>query len=172
MIKAKNAVPAIKDKVISSRLALAAMPAIGAAGSLLFRDPAYDYDVVGINTLVTTVTTAVASPFELGWSAYTDSHGTIQPIDANAFLDNAHCLDATGQPFSTGILLAGSEVSIPLVGQVILPAGAALILTGTSTANTGIVAVTVTLRPKEKDRGDGTKRPHFSADSPYASYYK
>jgi hypothetical protein len=175
MLKAHNAVPAIKDKKIQKFVDLSAMPAIAGGSALLFCDPAYDYEVVGISALVTVVTTAVASPFALGASAYQNIAGTIVAVDLSRFLTTALCLDSAGASFSTGILALGSRHNFIApgapggTGNPILYAGAALTLTGTNTANTGELLVTVTVRPKDKDRGDHSKRPGGASDAGYLS---
>lgn len=172
--KARNVVPALKDRRVSKFITLNAMPAVSGGSALMYVDPVYDLEVVRIQALVTGATTAAASPFTLGYTAYTDSTGTIQPAAPAAFLPASLCLDGTGQSFSTGILPVGTIIQFVPPSNAsstltpILPAGSALILVGTSTANTGQIFVTVSLRPKDKQRGDASKRPGGSSDYPYS----
>jgi hypothetical protein len=175
MIRSRNVIPALKDRVVNFPMKLSAIPTGEAA--VLFLNPFYDYQVVAMGALVDVVTTAVASPFTLGYGAYT-LHGVIQPAVPNQFLTTANCLDVTGQPFSTAILQPGTlnvfTIQPDTLGQGlnILRAGAPLIVGGTSTANTGTITLFVALRPKDKDHNDFSKTPGGSAYEGYSSYYK
>lgn len=175
MIRSRNVVPAIKDRVVNFPLGLAAIPT--GEKAVLFLNPFYDFQVVGMGALVDVVTTAVASVFTLGYGAYT-LHGVLQPAVLNQYLTAANCLDVNGQPFSTAILQPGTlnlfTVQPDPLGQGlnILRAGAPLVVGGTSTANTGTVTLFVALRPKDKDHNDFSKTPGGSAYEGYGSYYK
>lgn len=175
MIRSRNVIPALKDRVVNFPMKLSAIPTGEAA--VLFLNPFYDYQIVAMGALIDVVTTAAPSPFTLGYGAYS-LHGVIQPAVNNQFLQTGTCLDVNGQPFSTAILPAGTlnmfAVQPDNLGQGlnILRAGAPLIVAGTSTGNTGTVTLFVALRPKDKDRNDFSKRPGGSAQEGYASYFK
>jgi hypothetical protein len=175
MIRSRNVIPALKDRVVNFPMKLSAIPTGEAA--VMFLNPFYDYQIVGMGALVDVVTTAAASPFTLGYGAYTKA-GVIQPAVNNQFLTTANCLDKNGQPFSTQVLPAGTLNLFPVQsdplgqGLNILRAGAPLIVAGTSTGNTGTLTVFVALRPKDKDHNDFSKTPGGSAYEGYGTYYK
>jgi hypothetical protein len=174
--KPHNCVPSIKDKIITVPLDLSAFP--GVSQRVLFLNLFYDFEVKSIAALVTVVTTAVASPFSIGFGTYTDIHGNIIPGVDNFYLTLANCVDVTGQPFSTGILPVGTLCFFPSpvdpngTGAKNLPMGAPLTVVGANTANTGEVVLNIAVRPKDKDRGDSSKRPSGAADDTWATYYK
>lgn len=174
-IKARNAVPALKDRFLSKFIDLSAMPALAGGSALLFMSTEYDMEVVSLSAVVTVVTTAVASPFHIGYAAFTDRYGIPVIADPSHFLTDALCRDANGQSFSTQVLTVGSQHLLPAPGTIggtgtpILPRGAPLTVIGTNTANTGEILLSVILRPKDKDRGDASKRPGGASDYPYSS---
>ena len=176
MIKPRNVVPSLKDRVTNFGMLLSTIPT--GQNSVLFLNPFYDYQIVSMGALVTTITQAVAAPFALGHGPYTDSSGVIQPANLTKFLTAAGCVDINGQPLSTAILPVGTMCFFAMqpdptgAGLNILPAGAPLVVSGAAVSNSGTVILSVALRPKEKDRNDFTKRPGGAADQAYATYYK
>jgi hypothetical protein len=175
MIRSRNVIPALKDKIINFPMGLGAIP-IGEK-AVLFVNPFYDYQIVAMGALVDVVTQAVAAPFTLGYGAYSKA-GVIQPANPTQFMTAVNCVDINGQPFSTQILQPGTmnfmKVQPDPLGQGlnILRAGSPLIVAGAVAANSGTVTVIVALRPKDKDHNDFSKRPGGSADEGYGTYYK
>jgi hypothetical protein len=176
MIKAHNVIPALKDRVVDFPMGLGAIPT--GEKAVLFMNPFYDYQLVGMGALVDVVTLALAAPFALGTGPYTNSSGVIQAAVPTQFLTAANCLDIHGQPFSTQILQPGTmqffTVQPDPTGQGlnILRAGCPLVVSGALAANTGTITLFAVLRPKDKDRGDASKRPGGASDEAYATYYK
>lgn len=172
-LKPNSVVPALKDKVINYN-----MPLSIAAPVLLFMDPVYDYDLKAVSALISVVSQGAAAPFTLGFGTYTDHNGNVITTDTDFLLPAANCLDANGQPFSTAILVLGSLHTITLqsdphgLGLNILPAGAPLVVTGAGASNTGYAYLSIKLRPKQKDRGDSSKRPWGASDAAFATYLR
>jgi hypothetical protein len=177
MIKARNVIPAIKDKIINFPMGLGGVVPTGEK-AILFMNPFYDYQIIAMGALVQVATQAVAAPFTLGYGAYTDIHGVLQPAVTNQFLTTANCLDVNGQSFSTAILPVGTmnffKIQADTLGQGlnILRAGAPLKVSSASVSNSGTVTIFVALRPRDKDRNDFSKRPGGASDEAYGSYYR
>jgi hypothetical protein len=175
MIRSRNVIPALKDRIVNFPMKLNAIPT--GENAILYLNPFYDYQIVAMGALVDVVTTAAPSVFTLGYGAYTKG-GVVQAAVNNQFLTTANCLDKNGQPFSTAVLPAGTinffTVQPDPLGQGlnILRAGAPLIVAGTSSGNTGTLTVFVALRPKDKDHNDFSKTPGGSAYAGYGTYYK
>lgn len=175
MIRSRNVIPALKDQVVNFPVGLGAIPT--GEKAVLFMNPFYDYQIVGMGALVDVVTQAAAAPFTLGYGAYT-LNGVIQPAAPTQFLTAANCLDVNGQSFSTAILQPGTlnffQIQPDSLGQGlnILRAGAPLTVAGGTVSNSGKVTIFVALRPKDKDRNDFSKRPGGAADEGYGTYFK
>jgi hypothetical protein len=175
MIRSRNVIPALKDKIVNFPMGLGV--ALTGEKAVLFLNPFYDYQIVGMGALVDVATVALAAPFSLGYGAYT-LHGVVQPAVTTQFLTTANCLDVNGQPFSTQVLPPGTmnffTVQPDPLGQGlnILRAGAPLTVTSAAVVNAGTVTLFVALRPKDKDRNDFSKTPGGSAYEGYAAYYK
>jgi hypothetical protein len=177
-VRSRNAVPALKDRVISFPMGLGGTIPTNEK-SVLFMNPSYDYQIISMGALVMVATAATASQFTLGYGAY-PLHGVIQAANPTAFLPAANCLDVNGQPFSTAILPVGTWNAFliqpdPLgQGLNILRAGAPLTVTvaAGAGANAGTLILSVTLRPKDKDHNDFSKTPGGSAYEGYGSIFK
>jgi hypothetical protein len=175
MVRSRNVIPALKDRIVNFPMGLGAIPT--GEKAVLFLNPFYDYQIVAMGAMVDVVTQAVAAPFTLGYGAYT-LHGVVQPAVPNQFLSATNCLDINGQPFSTQIMQPGTMSLIKIQpdplgqGLNILRAGAPLIVAGAVAANSGTVTLFVALRPKDKDHNDFSKTPGGSAYEGYGSYYK
>jgi len=176
MIRARNVIPALKDRIVNFPFPLGVN--LTGEKAVMFLNPFYDYQIVGMGALVDVATVATPAPFTLGYGAYTDIHGVLQQANLTQFLTAANCLDVNGQPFSTQILPVGTlsyfTVQPDPLGQGlnILRAGSPLVIGTAAATNAGTVTVFVALRPKDKDRGDASKRPGGASDEGYASYYK
>lgn len=175
MIRSRNVIPALKDRIVNFPMVLSTIPT--GASAVLYLNPFYDYQIVAMGALVDVITQAVAAPFNLGYGAYTKA-GVIQPAVPTQFLAAANCLDVNGQPFSTAILPVGTlnlfKIQPDPLGQGlnILRAGAPLTVSGAVAVNSGAVTIFVALRPKDKDHNDFSKTPGGSAYEGYGTYYK
>jgi hypothetical protein len=178
MIRSRSVIPALKDQVKHMGMGLGSnIPT--AEKSVLFLNRFYDYQIVGMSAVVMVATATTASQFTIGYGAYTDIHGVLQPLNATAFLPQANCVDQNGNPFGSVALPPGTLVVFPIQpdplgqGLNILRAGAPLTVTTVAGAGTtGTIVLSVTLRPKDKDRNDYSKTPGGSAYEGYGTYYK
>ena len=173
MIRSRNVIPALKDKLVRIPMVLGTPLVVGTA-SVPFCDPWYDYQVVRMAGVVDVVTTAAAVTLKIGTGAYTDVHGTLQPANPTKFLDTTV---TPYPPLPLAAMQPGTITFFPIQldplgqGLNILPAGAPLLITGPSGGG-GEITFVMALRPKDKDRNDVSKRPKGAADEGYGTYYK
>ena len=174
MIRSRNVIPALKDKLVRVPMVLSTPLVVGTA-SVPFCDPWYDYQVVGMAGVVDVATGTTAVILKIGTGPYTDRHGVLQPINPTKFLDTTVTPYPPGTP--PPALAVGTITFFPIQldplgqGLNILPAGAPLLITGPS-GGTGEITFVMALRPKDKDRNDISKRPKGAADEGYGTYYK
>jgi hypothetical protein len=151
-VKPQNVVASLKDRRHAVSIDLSA----DLSGPLLIPDsldPSHDQEVISANLYVTTAHIASqALTVEVG-----ESVGPSGAADVDKFVDAV----STG----TALVAAGGIIPLTLTNTT-LQAGHQLTYDDAHNASqTGVATLVVVLRPKEKDRGNLTKRPGGSAQS-------
>jgi hypothetical protein len=151
-VKPSNCTPQVKDRLLVSPLI--DFSASSAAVYFPQVDPDNDWEVVDIQLKITlgyiaSQAVTVEAGMDLGpsGSADTDRH-------------------ALQQSLGTAVIAAGQLVKLTLTGVKILPKGHRLSVNHTQNASqTGEAIAVARLRPRDKDRGNTSKRPGASAQS-------
>ena len=152
-MKPSNCVPSVKDKKIAVFWDFSA--ALSNSGKPVFCDPDDAYDVVNVDILVSTTTTASqAITLSVGHTA-----GAGALASATAFVNAQSLYGSTSQA-------AGVISAITQTDTKVLAAGQGLTITGGNNGSQGGEGlVIVTLRPKDRERGNISKRPGASSQA-------
>jgi len=153
MLTPKNAVPVIKDKLINLFWEMGS--GIDVEVGAIFVDHEDDYDVIESSLAILTdhVASQAVADVNVGIAA-----GPNDIADAGRFVTNG----TTG----TALVAAGGKITFAPTTVKILPAGTPLAVTSAGTGGqSGTAIFQVRLRPKQRARGNASKRPGGAADS-------